>query len=469
VRNLARSILHLVGRFGAITFLSGLSTIAITRLLGPEHYGLYAAAVATWSVLGAAADFGFSLTLSRDLPHLTGDQRPVLRSAYEVATAWSLFLALVLVGLAFAAGVTSTRGLALLVLSPSMVFNGLNPARVFFLLRHRTGTLLRIDVISTVLQVAATVGLAVAGFGVVVIAAALSLSSILNNVVVAAVANRLLEPSSERRVGRRGLIRRSVPLGMLAIMTKVYLMIDLVILGWLVTGPKLGDYAAASKLLTVMATIPGVVAAGALPAISSVIGSSTDLERLAGRIWTWLAVAVMPIFVVVALFAPLLVKVVLGHSYAGTVPLLRILCIAGAFTVLNNFLGNLMIAFRKTRALFAQNAAAIVTNVVGNLILVPRYGVVASAWLTVACEVLVCCAELAVIGREMNLRPCLARGVRPALAMIAAAAIALLLDRWTLVAVAASSLSFVLFVTALKAWPAEFRPAAIAADLRRVD
>lgn len=469
VRNLARSVFHLVGRFGAITFLSGLSTIAITRLLGPDSYGQYAAAVATWSVLGAAADFGFSLTLSRDLPHMTGDQRPVLRSAYELATAWSFVLALVMVALAFSAGITSTRGLALLVLAPSMVFNGLNPARVFFLVRHRTATLLRIDVISTVLQVGVTVGFAVAGLGVVAIAAALSLSSILNNVAVAVVADRLLEPSAERRIGRLGLIRRSVPLGMLAIMTKVYLTIDLVILGWLVAGPTLGDYAAASKLLTVLATIPGVVVAGALPAISSVIGSASELERLARRIWTWLVVGVLPIFVGVGVFAPLLVKLLLGHSYAGTVPLLRILCIAGALTVLNNFLGSLMIAFHKTKPLFLQNTAAIAVNVAGNLIFVPRYGVLASAWLTVACEVLVCVAELCVIGREVSLRACLAGSLRPGVAVLGAAAVAVALDGSTLLAVAAFTVSFMLFVTALRAWPEEFRPTVMLADLRRAD
>jgi O-antigen/teichoic acid export membrane protein len=469
VQNLARSIMHLVGRFGIMTLLAGLSTIAITRLLGPASYGQYGSAIATWTVLGATADFGFSLMLSRDLPHLNGPHRPVLRSAYEVATAWSSVLAIAMVGLAFSAGVTSTRGLALLLLSPSMIFNGLNPARIFFLVRHRTGTLLRLDVITTSLQVAATVALAAFGLGVDVIAAALSLGSILNNVIIAVAADKLLEPSAVTRIGRRDLIRRSVPLGMLAIMTRVYLMIDLVLLGWLVSGPRLGDYAAASKLLTVLATIAGVVVAGALPAISSLVARAADLERLICRIWAWLVVGVMPIFVAVALFAPLLVRVLLGHSYVGAVPLVRILCLAGAVSVLNNLLGSLMIAFRKTRGLFLQNLAAIVTNVTGNLILVPKFGVVASAWLTVACEVLVCLAELAVIGREVHLRSCLATSVRPATAVIVAAVIALLLERWTILAAATFSASFIVLVSALRAWPADFRVAAIVADLRRAE
>ena len=467
VLNVARSVFHLLGRYGAMTFLSGLGTIVIIRLLGSSDYGQYAAAVATWAVLGATADFGFSLMLSRDLPHLEGAHRPILRSAYEIATGWSAALALVMVGLAFSAGATSTRGLALLVLAPSMLFNGLNPARVFFLVRHRTGLLLKLDVATTALQVAATVTVAALGLGVVAIAVALSAGSIVNGLAVAVAAHRMLEPTTERRVGRLALIRRSVPLGLLAIMTKVYLMIDLVLLGWLVSGPRLGDYAAASKLLTVLATIAGVVVSGSLPAISSLIGRARELELLVGRIWTWLAVGVMPIFVAVALFAPTLVELVLGNGYGSATPLLRILSLAGALSVANNLLGSLMIAFHKTRALFVQNTAAIALNVVGNLIFVPKVGVVASAWLTAGCELLVFLAALFSIRRAIDLRPCLSKSVRPAAALLAAAAIALVLGRWTVPAILASGAVFVAMVAALRAWPADFRPSAIVADLRR--
>jgi O-antigen/teichoic acid export membrane protein/O-antigen ligase len=468
VLNLARSVFHLLGRYGAITILSGLGTIAIIRLLGSSDYGQYAAAVATWAVLGATADFGFSLMLSRDLPHFEGPHRPILRSAYEIATAWSAVLALVMVGLAFSAGITSTRGLALLVLAPSMLFNGLNPARVFFLIRHRTGLLLKLDVVTTALQVATTVAVAALGFGVVAIAVALSAGSIINGLAVAFAAHRLLEPAAQRRVGRLALIRRSVPLGLLSIMTKVYLMIDLVLLGWLVTGSRLGDYAAASKLLTVLATAAGVVVSGSLPALSSLIGRTREVEFLVGRVWTWLAVGVMPIFVALALFAPPLVELALGDGYQSATPLLRILSLAGAISVANNLLGSLMIALHKTRALFAQNAAAIALNVIGNLILVPKVGVVASAWLTAGCELLVFLAALVSITREVDLRPCLAISLRPAAALLAAAATALVLQHWTVLAIPASAGVFIVMVAALRAWPDDFRPSAIAADLRRV-
>src|ERR1700722_19824658 len=146
IRRVGGSAVNLVGQFGVLTLVSTITTVAITRLLHPAGYGVYGSAVATAAVLGAAADFGFSVMLSRDMADRPERHRSLLRAAYHVGLLWSAFLTLVLVGLAFSAPITSQRGLALIVLAPSMVFNGLNPARVVFIVRYETRRLVKVDV-----------------------------------------------------------------------------------------------------------------------------------------------------------------------------------------------------------------------------------------------------------------------------------------------------------------------------------
>jgi O-antigen/teichoic acid export membrane protein len=243
----------------------------------------------------------------------------------------------------------------------------------------------------------------------------------------------------------------------MSIMTKVYLLIDLVLLGWLVRGPALGQYAAASKLLTVLAGLSGIVMGGALPGLSSLAHDRAALERLVERVWHWLVVLVVPMFVAVALFAPLLVHVTIGAKYAGAVPLLRILCIAGEISVLSNLAGTLMITLHKTRALFIQNSAAIVLNIAGNVILVPIIGVSAAAWMTAATELLVCGASLFTLRREVSFRSCARASARPGIAVAGAAVYALALGALPLLAAIGSALVFVAIVAHLNAWPAEFR------------
>jgi O-antigen/teichoic acid export membrane protein len=458
-QRVAGSALNLVGQFGALTVLSALSTIAITRLLGPSGYGAYGSAVATSALLGAMADFGFGMMLSRDMAEEEAGHRALLRSAYEVASAWSLILALAMVVMALAAPLSSDRGLALLVLAPSMAFNGLNPARVFFVVTYQTTRLVRIDVLTTFAQVLVTIIVAALGLGPVVVAATVSVGSIVNNLIVALAAERMLGPRTTDRFSRRELLRRSAPLGLLSIMTKVYLTIDLVLLGWYVAGPRLGDYAAASKILTVIAGLSGVVMGGALPALSSKARVREELDRLAERVWHWLMVGALPLFLALALFAPLLVRVALGARYHGAVPLIRILCIAGVITVMSNLVGNVMVALRKMRALFVQNSAAIILNVAGNLILIPSYGVYAAAWMTVATEALVCAGSLFSLRHELHFGRLARVSLRPGLAALIACAVALPIDRWQWVAVPVAAAVFVVALSALRAWPTEFHPA----------
>jgi O-antigen/teichoic acid export membrane protein len=450
----ARSVVGLASQFGALTALSALNTIAITRLLGPTGYGVYGTAVAAWAVLGAVSGFGFSMMLSRDAGSDPSRYRPMLRAAYAVAGWWSLALTGAMVVMALVAPIGSQRGLALLVLAPSMLFNGLNPAKTFFLVTFRTARLVQIDVACMLLQVLGSIAVSAAGAGPVAVCAVVSAGSIIDNVIVSLVAERML-PAGQGHFSRRELIRRSAPLGAISIMTKVYLTIDLVLLGWYVRGPRLGDYAAASKLLTVLAGLAGAVMAGALPALASSAPVRADIDALSGRVWHWLMSAAIPMFIALALFAPLVVDASIGHRYARAVPLIRILCIAGGVSVISNLVGNLMVALHRTSLLFIQNSAAIALNVAGNVILIPTYGVYAAAWMTVATELLVCAASIVSLRRDISLAPLLAISVRPALAAAVAAVVALLLISSQILAVCGALAIFVAAMSALRAWPPE--------------
>jgi O-antigen/teichoic acid export membrane protein len=123
----------------------------------------------------------------------------------------------------------------------------------------------------------------------------------------------------------------------------------------------------------------------------------------------------------------------------------------------NNVLGVLMIAIDATRTLFIQNTAAIAVNVCGNVLLLPRYGVSAAAWLTVGTEVLITAGAVIAVRGRIGLGPLAAITVRPAAAIAVAAAVGLALMRWEVAAALLASMAFVGVLTALRGWPEEFR------------
>jgi O-antigen/teichoic acid export membrane protein len=461
LRRVLSASVNLVGRLGIITLLGAISTIAITRLLGPSRYGAYASAVATSALLGATADFGFSYMLSRDAGRFRGAYRSMLRAAYQVATTWSLILAIVMALLGLSAGLDTDRGIILMILAPSMVANGLNPARTFYIVLGRTSRLVLIDSGTTSIQVAASIAVAAAGLGPIAVGITVSVANIVNSVIVAAALRGMIEtdrgPGALRvRFRRRTLMRRSAPLGAVAILSRMYVTIDLVLLGWLVSGPRLGDYAAAAKVLAVLASIAGTVMSGALPTLSNHVSDRRELTAIASRIWHWLAVAVLPVFVAIAVFATPIVDVAIGTQYDRAAVLIQILAAAGALGVLSNLLGSMMVALHENRALIGQNAFALLVNIAGNVLLVPRYGVAWAAWMTVLTEAIVCAGSVWTVRRAVNLAVLLSVGLRPVVAIVLGGLTGLVLLRSPAIAAVASIAAFTAAVTVLRAWPEDF-------------
>jgi O-antigen/teichoic acid export membrane protein len=106
-----------------------------------------------------------------------------------------------------------------------------------------------------------------------------------------------------------------------------------------------------------------------------------------------------------------------------------------------------------------QNSAAIILNIAGNVLLIPRYGVYAAAWMTAATEALVCAGSLFSLRHELDFARLARVSARPALASLLAAAVAVPIDRWQLVAAPVAACVFVVAMSVLRAWPTEFHPA----------
>jgi O-antigen/teichoic acid export membrane protein len=460
VRRVAGSTVSLAGRRVGLTALSGLSTAVIARCLGPASYGAMASAVATFTLLLALSDFGFSLTLGRDLALDPARRRSTLLAAIHVQSIWAALLALGLLAIAVVTGLDTVHGMSLAVLVPAVAVSGLVGARSVFAVTYEMPRLVRIDLIVTVGQVGLMILLAQAGAGPVAVAAAVGAGYVVNTVWAALAGLRLAGRSDddETPTSRRALARRVAPLGLMGFMSQVYLTIDLVLLGWMVHGRALGDYAAASKMLTILTQVAGLVMAAALPAFAtSAAASGAELSRVSARVWHWLAAVALPCLVGAALFAPIVVAIVLGPGYGGAVGLLRILTLAGIVGVASNCFGTILVAKHRVRPLLIQNGFAITFNITGNLLLVPRFGVQAAAWLTVATEVIVCSGSLYTLRGELPAAPLLAVSWRPALAVAGAGAVAIGLAQWPVLALAGSATAFLFATLALHAWPQELR------------
>ncbi len=108
-------------------------------------------------------------------------------------------------------------------------------------------------------------------------------------------------------------------------------------------------------------------------------GDNEGLRDLYWRTTAWIAVLSFPILTATFCFARPLTVMLYGHRYADAGRILAILSVGYFFDVVFGFNGLTMKALNKVKFIVGCNLGAAVTNIVVNLILIPRYGAMGAA------------------------------------------------------------------------------------------
>jgi len=436
--------------------LSAATAAVIARALGAGEFGVYAGGTAAFYLAISLTDLGFAMALARELATRPGDAGRLLRATVQVQVLWSVAVALGLLVAALAAG--GTRGRVMLILAPAVVFSGLGASRQIFTVRYRAAPLLVLDILSALGQAAALIALAAVGAGPVLLAVALAGAISLNVVVAAVLAHRAIDSARPQAGDRAQMFRLALPVGIPSVLASLYFSIDLVLLGWLVASRQLGHYAAAVRFLTALVAIPGLVMAAGVPGLARSASDRGELSRFAGTLAHWLAVTALPLCVGLIVFAGPAVRVVFGSSYHDAAGLLRVLMVAGLVILANNVLAMVLISIRALRRMVLVSLISLIANVAGNVVLVPRYGVSASAWLTVLSEVIVLAYAVGALRHRLDYGTVAARSWRAVSVTLAAGAVGLALGPGRPYAAPAAAGVLAVGLLVLRAWPAELLP-----------
>jgi stage V sporulation protein B len=253
------------------------------------------------------------------------------------------------------------------------------------------------------------------------------------------------------------MVRDVIPVGVASVLSTLYFVIGLVVLGWLITGPDLGHFAAATKVFALAIAVPTLLASSTLGGISSVAGRRDALEGAASRVAHWIAAVGLPVTIGIAVFAEPLMRLLFGSEYTAAAPVLRIFMITATLSLAANVLGTLLNALRIIRPQLIFNTVALAISVGGLVLVVPRYGVEGAAWTGVAAEVVIVSYATTFVRRRVNLLNVLRGAARPAVSVAAAAAVSVPLLDTPLLAAAAGLAVLVGLGLAIGAWPRELR------------
>lgn len=180
------------------------------------------------------------------------------------------------------------------------------------------------------------------------------------------------------------LIIDSWPLALGGIATLVYMKIDQVMIANILDNKQLGIYYSGAKLSEVWYFIPSAVAASVFPSILHAKQKSIELYnnriQLLYDVLLWAGILLA---ITISLGAPIIVKI-FGDQYINSGPVLRIHVWTNVLFFQGAISAKWVIAENLTRNALVRAIFGATLNVLLNLYLIPRYGVVGSAMATVA-------------------------------------------------------------------------------------
>ena len=366
-------------------------TIVLVRGLGPRGYGVWASLLAVIAIVGYLNSLGLDDVAVRQAamdPKRESSWISALVSL-ELMISFPVTVAALVVTLTIARDDASR--VAAVLLSLTCLLTAFSSVRTVFQLRIRNSWTAGFELANGLLWAIGVFAIAAASGGIAAFAAAFLVSSVVVNVAQVVLARRQMR---FRFTGggraRRELIRIGVPFAIASLLYLSYTQIDQVLVFELAGARAAGLYGAASKVFERALVIPGSILATMFPMIAAVY--KEDLGRMRALVQTAvevLLVATLPFAALVAVLGRPLMRLLFGEAFASAGPALSVLMITFAISAFSYLAGDLVIVLRLQRRYIIYATAGLIVNVGLNLLLIPRYGFIAAAWVCLFTEAVV--------------------------------------------------------------------------------
>jgi O-antigen/teichoic acid export membrane protein len=396
-------------------------TFILARALGSSNFGVWSTLFATCQIAGSFGELGLT-------------QIAVSRAAADPGREPHWLGALLLLRLLVVIPITVASLIAVLLIAPSeqaRISGALiacvalvgAPAVIsaVFQLRIRNDISMVILTLNSVLWAAAVIVVSALSGGIVAYAAAFlggtALIALLNLVIALRFTTVRLRGSRQLW---RPLLRVGVGVGIAGIFVTSYVKLDQVLVFEFAGSHQAGLYGAAYRLLDQVQFIPISVMTTLFPLIAAAYASRRERVRnLLQASAEYLSMASLPILAFTIVAARPIMFLLFGAQFVAAAPALPIL--AGAFVSISfgYLVGNMVVILELQRRFALYAAIGLLLNAVLNVALIPRYGFVAAAWITLLTEITVMSLSARSVLKVLEMRPRLGRLARTLVAAVA--------------------------------------------------
>lgn len=376
----------LVGRGVGILCSAGASVL-LARFLGPEKLGAYGALYAYLFLYSFIATFCLEQILAREVSNRRHQAAELFRTGTLTALGFAVTGAIVAPVVAPLFGYTGVlRWLIVVAALDLLILPPLRLSGIIFQVEMRLWYVVAIGFVRQILWFLAVVLLVFAKAAFYEVIVARTLCGVAEYVVLLwTLRKTALIQGVPRFIAKeaRQMLKDGLPIVLSTVAISIYQRIDQVMLHKMVGDVALAPYVIAVQMTELFNALPVALISSLFPVLAQ---SADDRPRFDHYLRTSFRLLLVVAFAACALLIPLadpLVRFLYGAKFASAAPLLVVLIWSNIpifFTVVMN---NALVVQHLQNYLPFLAVSGAVTNILLNLVLIPKYGALGASWATV--------------------------------------------------------------------------------------
>ena len=398
---------------------SALTIVFLARFLGSEQFGLLFLAISVLSIISVVGELGIGKSTGRYISEYKEEEPG---QVYHIIKYGILINTMLLV--AVTGGVLLTAGhIATFVGEPDLEL--LLLAGIAYLVAHalfkfvrytfqglqqiKTGAVLKI--VNRVCRLVFVVVLVFVGYqalgGLIGYVLSFLVAAVVGFGILAStlVSNYTFSEQSQNGIARR-IAEYSLPLTLTRGSKKIIKELDIFLIGFFLTPAAVGYYKVSKQVISFTQLPASTMGYSLSPAFSGkkAAGAIEQASELYEETLTYTLLLYLPGAIGLILVAEPVIQLFFGTEYSSAVPVLQILAVFTLFQAITHVTsGGLDYLGRATHRAILKGVSS-VGNVILNLLLIPRFGIIGAAIATVVTYGCYTLGNVSIMGLELNIR-----------------------------------------------------------------
>ncbi len=364
-----------------VTFIA---TTYIARHLGPKNYGELSYAISFTSIFSFLASLGIDQILYRDLIKYPEKRNEYLGSAISLRVLASIVTSAICVGAAFLFSSKDVSLLLIFIISLTYFFSSFQLLSTEFQADSNSKYPSIFSFFVVLILNILKITVVVFDKGVIYLAGIILLEPILYSIAYFYLRTKFYGTINKLKFNKTiaiSILKDSFPLIFASAFYVIYARIDQVMIKYMLDATSVGLYDAAVRISELSYFVPNIIVAALFPAIINAKKSSDELyyKRLKKLLYS-LAIMSTLIAIVTTFLSRELILIIFGAKFIEALPVLRIYVWSNIGAALNLFVQQVLVAENLTKHISVTTFCGMIVNVVLNIYLIPKYGMVGAAF-----------------------------------------------------------------------------------------